>query len=96
MPVPTAPSADLFGSPVPRGALSQTGKRSLSSGAGRRHAWDSRPTRGAIAIWVLLVLGGLLHGATEKPSQVLIDVSVSGRGTQSLYGHWTGRLVSEE
>ena len=44
MPVLTAPSADLLGSPVSRGALSQIGKRSLSSGSGRRHAWDSRPT----------------------------------------------------
>ena len=44
-PPPAAPSADLLGSPVSRGALSQIGKRSLSSGSGRRHAWDSRPTK---------------------------------------------------
>ena len=39
-----APSADLLGSPVSRGAPSQIGKRSLSLGSGDRHAWDSRPT----------------------------------------------------
>ena len=48
-PSPAAPSADLLGSPVSRGALSQIGKRSLSSGSGRRHAWDSRPTKRYIA-----------------------------------------------
>ena len=51
MPVLTAPSADLLGSPVSRGALSQIGKRSLSSGSGRRLARISRIPRGAIADW---------------------------------------------
>jgi hypothetical protein len=45
IPLLPAPSADLLGSPVSRGALSQIGKRgAFSSGSGRRHAWDSRPT----------------------------------------------------
>ena len=50
----------LLDSPVSRGALSHIGKRSLSSGSRRRHAWNSRPTGRyrnthlGFFVWVLL------------------------------------------
>jgi hypothetical protein len=53
IPLLPAPSADLLGSPV-----SHIGKRGLSSGPGRRHAWNSRPTGRyrnlGFFVWVLL------------------------------------------
>ena len=74
MPVLTAPSADLLGSPVSRGALSQIGKRSLSSGSGRRHAWDSRPTGRYRNLGSSFYIWGVQHG-TISVLIVVIDAS---------------------
>ena len=79
-PSPPAPSADLLGVPVSRGALSQIGKRSLSSGSGRRHAWDSRPTGHYRNLLFFLCLGF----AKVQLRSLLMDVRVRGRDTESM------------
>jgi hypothetical protein len=81
-PSPPAPSADLLGVPVSRGALSQIGKRSLSSGSGRRHAWDSRPLPTGHYRNLLFFL--CLGFAKVQLRSLLMDVRVRGRDTESM------------
>ena len=74
----------LLGSPVSHGALSQIGKRSRSSGSGRRLGSDL-PTLGALSQFGLSFCFGGCY--TVQLRSIFTEMSVSVVGAQRTHGN---------